>query len=330
MKKNLIVALSILSFVFLAPMSYAENVKIGLIVKALGIGFFEAANKGAIEASINLGDAEVIYAGPESATAEGQIAVINALVAQGVDAIAISANDSQALVPALQNAQAQGIKVISWDSGVAKEARTMHLNPSSNSLIGRMNVKLAADALAKKGESSGEFAILSAAASATNQNIWIEEMKNSLGEFPQLTLVDTVYGDDVADKSYRETLALIQKYPDLDVIVAPTTVGILAASQAINQMGLTGKVYVTGLGLPSELASHIGTGEVHSFAIWNPIDLGYAATTIAYNLVKGNATDSAIEMGRMGTANLDENGEAAMADPFIYDASNVADFESIF
>ncbi|MEK1896622.1 MAG: substrate-binding domain-containing protein, partial [Rhizobium sp.] len=157
----------------MAGAASAKDVKIGLVVKSLGNGFFEAANKGAQEAAKELGGVEVIYTGPTSTTAEGQIEVINSLVAQKVDAIAISANDKDALVPALKKAMDRGIKVISWDSGVAPEGRAMHLNPSSNPLIGNMIIKLAADHLPE----GGDVAVLSASATATNQNTWIEEMK---------------------------------------------------------------------------------------------------------------------------------------------------------
>jgi rhamnose transport system substrate-binding protein len=307
----------------------AEDVKIAIVVKALGIGFFEAAAKGAEEAAAELGDVEIIYTGPTDTTAEGQIEVVNSLIAQGVNAIAISANDKDALVPTLQKAMERGITVISWDSGVAPEGRQMHLNPSSNALIGNTIIKLAADNM----PDGGEVAILSASATATNQNIWIEEAKKVLPNYPGITLVDVVYGDDLADKSYREAQGLIAKYPNLKAIIAPTTVGILAASQAVTDAGLIGKINVTGLGLPSEMAGAVESGATVSFAIWNPIDLGYAATMISYNLVKGNATaapDAEIGMGRMGNVKLDAMNEGAMSDPFTYDASNIADFKSIF
>ena len=128
-----------------SPAFAQEDVRIALVVKALGIGFFEAAAKGAEEAAAELGNVEIIYTGPTDTTAEGQIEVINALIAQNVDAIAISANDTDALVPALKRAMQRGITVISWDSGVAAEGRQLHLNPSSNPLIGNMIIKLAAD-----------------------------------------------------------------------------------------------------------------------------------------------------------------------------------------
>lgn len=329
-KKPFSALVAVLAIAFLSPVHAQDDMRIALVVKALGIGFFEAAYEGAQEAAEELGNVEIIYTGPTTTTAEGQIQVISSLIAQRVDAIAVSANDQDALVPILRRAQQRGIKVISWDSGVAPEGRSVHLNPSSNELIGRMNVQLAADALEAKGVNSGQMAILSATPTSTNQNVWIEEMKKVLPEFSQLEFVETVYGDDLADKSYRESVALMRNHPDLDVIVAPTTVGILAAAQAVSDQGRIGEVYVTGLGLPSELAGHVESGAMHSFAIWNPIDLGYAATMIAYNLITGNATESSVGMGRLGTTQLDENGNAAMAEPFIYDASNVQDFADIF
>ncbi|MGL4310959.1 MAG: rhamnose ABC transporter substrate-binding protein [Paracoccaceae bacterium] len=315
--------------VMFAQTAAAENVKIALVVKALGIGFFEAANKGAEEAAKELGDVEIIYTGPTDTTAEGQIEVINALIAQGVDAIAISANDPDAVAPALKKAMERGITVISWDSGVAKDGRLMHLNPSSSALIGNTIIKLAADHL----PDGGEVAVLSATSTSTNQNTWIEEMNKVMGNYPNVTVVGTVYGDDLADKSYREAQGLMQTYPNLKAIIAPTSVGIVAAAQAVTDAGKVGQINVTGLGLPSEMAGHVKSGASQSFAIWNPIDLGYAATMIAYNLNKGNAKaepGAEIGMGRMGAAKLDDNNEAAMADPFTYDATNIDQFSSIF
>lgn len=314
---------------FIGSAAQAEDMRIALVVKALGIGFFEAAAKGAEEAAAELGDVEIIYTGPTDTTAEGQIEVINALIAQRVDAIAISANDPDALVPVLKKAQSRGITVISWDSGVAAEGRQMHLNPSSNALIGNMIIKLAADHL----PDGGDVAVLSASATATNQNIWIDEMNKVMGDYPGINVVATVYGDDLADKSYREAQGLMQSYPDLDAIIAPTSVGIVAAAQAVADAGKAGSINVTGLGLPSEMAGAIESGASKSFAIWNPIDLGYAAAMISHGLATGSATaepGASISMGRMGDVMLDETNSGAMADPFVYDASNIEQFKSIF
>lgn len=329
MLKKALGSAAIAATLFAGAAQAQDATRIALVVKALGIGFFEAAAKGAEEAAAELGNVEIIYTGPTDTTAEGQIEVINSLIAQHVDAIAISANDRDALVPALKRAMDRGITVISWDSGVAPEGRAMHLNPSSNALIGNMIIKLAADHL----PDGGQVAVLSASATATNQNTWIAEMNKVMGNYPGIEVVGTVYGDDLADKSYREAQGLMQTYPGLDAIIAPTSVGIVAAAQAVADAGKIGQVNVTGLGLPSEMAGAVQSGASKSFAIWNPIDLGYSATMIAYNLAKGGATaepGASIPMGRMGAVTLDDNSEGAMADPFVYDASNIDAFKSIF
>jgi rhamnose transport system substrate-binding protein len=302
--------------------------RVGLVAKSLGNGFFNAVHKGADEAAGEL-KATVIFTGPTAPTAEGQIEVINALIAQRVDAIAISANDPDALVPSLQKAMQRGIKVISYDSSVDKAGRIVHLSPSSDALIGETCAQLAA---MDSPQGQGKIAIVTATPTSTNQNLWLEEMKKALPKFPRLELVAVAYGDDVADKSYRETAALLQQHPDLTAIVSLSSVGIVAAAKAVEDAGARGKTAVTGLGLPSELAGYVRNGIVKHFAIWNPIDLGYATTQIAVRLVRGEQTkiDAPVSIGRLGTATFGADGVGVMGKPFIYDRTNIDQFAKIF
>ena len=320
---------SALAFAFAAAPASAETT-IALLVKNLGNGFFDAADKGAEQAAADLGDVKIIYTGPTAATPEGQIEIINSLVAQNVNAIAVSANDADALVPALKKAMDRGITVISFDSGVAKDGRQMNLFASAPDQIGEKLVQMADGLLNGK---KGDVAILSATSTATNQNSWIEVFKNVMGKYPNVNLTSVVYGDDKQDKSYREAEGLIKSNPNLKVIVAPTTVGIAAAAQYVEDNNLVGKVLVTGLGLPSEMESHVKSGASPVFALWNPIDLGYAATTIAYNLAEGKAKaepGAEISMGKVGTCKLDDDLSCPMAPPFEFDASNIDEFAKIY
>jgi rhamnose transport system substrate-binding protein len=308
-----------------------EKTRIAMVVKNLGNGFFNAAHIGADEAARQIGGIEVIYTGPTTPSAEGQIEIINSLISQKVDAIVISANDPNALVPIAKKAMQRGIKVISFDSGLAPEGRLMQLNPSNAELIGEKQVQMAASAIG----GAGEVAILSASAQATNQNIWIGVMKKVLQQpqYAKVKLVGTVYGDDQSDKSYREAIGLLRSHPDLKAIIAPTTVGIVAAAKAVVDEKLVGKVFVTGLGLPSEMAGHVKSGAVKEFAIWNPIDLGYAATYAAAEFVKGPAQSqpgTTVSLGRMGSVTLDANREAALGPPFTYNSDNVDKFAKLF
>jgi len=300
--------------------------RVGIVAKSLGNGFFDAVHKGADEAGKEL-DAEVIFVGPTTPTAEGQIETLNSLIAQRVDAIAVSANDPDALLPTLKKAMERGIKVVSYDSAVAAGGRHVHLAPSSDPLIGETVVALTAE-LAPDGK--GKFAVVSATPTSTNQNAWLAEMRKALAAHPGLDMVSVAYGDDVSDKSYREAVALLQQHPDLNVLVSISSVGIVAAARAVQDQGLAGKVKVTGLGLPSELAGYVQSGVVPKFAIWNPIDLGYSTMQVATRLARGADVTKPVTTGRMGEVTFGADGVGAMSKPFVYDASNVAEFAKIF
>lgn len=303
--------------------------RVGLVAKSLGNNFFAAVQRGAEEAAAADDQVELIFTGPPTTTAEGQIEVLNGLIAQRLDVIAVSANDPDALAPTLRRAMQRGVKIISYNSAVARDARLMHLAPSSDSLIGQSLVELAA-AAAKGG--AGKIAIVSATPTSTNQNAWIEEMRRSLAEAPALQLQTVVYGDDLADKSYRETAALLRQHPDLAVIVAPSSVAIVAAAKAVEDAGAVGRTLVTGLGLPSEVAGHVRAGSVKSFALWNPIDLGFATLTLAVEIARGAVAEpgATLSMGRVGTVTLDENGVGAISRPTVFDAANIDRFAEMF
>ncbi len=313
-----------------AGIAHAEGKRIAMVVKNLGNSYFDACSKGAIEAASEVGGFEIIYTASTKATAEEQIAVIDALIAQKVDGIIVSANDANALVPVGKKAMERGIKVISFDSAIAADGRIMHLNASSTPLIGAKQVQMIAKTLGGKGE----VAILSAASTMTNQNSWIEAMKEEWKkpEYKDMPLVATVYGDDQDDKSYREMQGLAKAYPNLRGVISPTTIGIRSGAKAIIDGGLVGKVFITGLGLPSEMKDAVLKGACDTFAIWNPVDYGYSSTQIMINILNGAdaGPGKTVKMGRMGETTVADNGEAAMGDPFVFDKSNVEEFAKIF
>ena len=310
--------------------AHADDLTVGLLVKSLGNGFFDAAHKGADNAAKELGDTKVIYTGPTKATAEGQIEIINSLIDQKVGCIAISANDPDAVVPALKKAMDRGIKVISWDSGVNEKGRMLHLNPSDTGLIGDTIIKLAADYL----PDGGEVAILSAASTAANQNAWIDAAKKILPtKYPKIKLVDVVYGDDDSAKSTDVAKGLLKAHPNLKAIIAPTTVGVVAAAQVVTDAGLIGKVNVTGLALPSEFKKFIDNGASQAVALWNPIDLGYSAVELCHDLTIGKQEakpGAELSIGKVGKVTLDDHSAAAMAPPFTFDKKNIEEFSKIY
>jgi rhamnose transport system substrate-binding protein len=308
----------------------AANKRVAMIVKNLGNSYFDACANGANEAAKEVGGMEIIYTASAKPTAEEQIAVIDAQIAQKVDGLIISANDADALIPVCKKAMERGIQVISFDSAVGAAGRSVHLSASSTPLIGAKQVQMIAATL--KGE--GEVAILSAASTMTNQNSWIDAMKEEWKkpEYAKMPLVATVYGDDQDDKSYREMQALVKAHPNLKGVISPTTIGIRSGAKAIVDDGLIGKVFITGLGLPSEMKDFVLKGACESFAIWNPVEYGYSATMIMAAILNGGATaeGSKISMGKKGETTVGAGGEAVMGEPFEFNKTNVEEFAKIF
>jgi rhamnose transport system substrate-binding protein len=331
MKKLMTVLMVVILIVGIVSSCALAKVRIAMVVKNLGNAFFEACRDGGLEA-IGLGeDIELIFQAPITPTAEGQIEIVDALIAQKVNAIAISANDPNALVPVCKGAMDAGIKVMSFDSGVAEGGRILQLDPSGPEFIGRQQVQLIAEMIGYKGE----IAILSATSQATNQNIWIGWMKEELKKpaYKDMKLVATVYGDDLSDKSYREALGLFKSYPNLKGIISPTTVGVAATAKALEDEGLSGKIKLTGLGLPSEMKQYILNGTCTKMALWNPVELGYSATTIAYKLVTGEIkgeVGEVMDVGKMGDIIIGEGGTAVMSPPYVFDKSNIEKFAEIY
>lgn len=310
----------------------APNLKIAMVVKSMGNPFFDACRDGAQEAAKALGGVDIIYQGPATPTAEGQIEIIDSLIAQKVDGIIISANDKDALIPITKKAMSKGIKVMSFDSAISPGGRLVDLIPSDTALIGKQQVELIGQLI----NYTGEVAILSATSQATNQNAWIDVMKKEIvsnAKYSKMKLVATVYGDDLSDKSYREAMGLFESYPNLKGIISPTTVGVAAAGKAITDKGLIGKVQLVGLGLPSEMAFYTKNGACGQFALWNPVDLGYSATQITYALIKGKikgAAGETVTAGRMGAIKIGTDGVAVMGNPFVFNKDNVDKYAKIF
>lgn len=304
-----------------------ESTTYVFVPKGLGIPYFDTANKGAQEAAAELG-VEVTYTGPATADATEQIQVLNSLIAQGVDGLSISANDSDALVPTGKDAMESGIPVVSWDAAIAEGGRNAHMNQADAEGIGKVQVEMIADLIG--GE--GQIAILSATSTAPNQNEWIEFMKTELEkpEYANIELVATVYGDDEDEKSYNEAIGLMRTYPDLKGIISPTTVGIAASARAVQDQERVGEVFVTGLGTPNQMREYVKSGASPAFALWNPSDLGYlsiyALHAIATGEIEGNPGDS-FEAGKLGSYTIADDGSVLLGAPTVFNIDNIDDFD---
>ena len=296
---------------------------------------FDQANDGAVEAAQELGTTEASFEGPQSAEdIEAQIQIVTNAATQGLDAVMISNAGSEGIEPAVQQVSDAGVTVVSWDSPIPSGTdvgESLFVAQVDFDETGMVMADMALDLL----PDGGQFAILSATPDAANQNAWIASLEDVLAsdsKYADLELVDTVYGNDDSEDSYNQALALIDQYPDLGLIMAPTTVGIASAAQAMQDENLCGDVLVSGLGLPSDMVEYTMDGCAPEFALWSFTDLGYLAYYAAYGIATGQI--EAVEgqqfvAGRMGEYTIEkdptrDNGLRIVMGPFsVYDESNV-------
>ncbi len=282
-----------------------------LLPKFTGIAVFDQANQGAQEAAAELGATPAEFLGPTAENSvAGQIEIVTNAATQGRDAIMISNNAGDQIEPAVQAAVAAGVKVVTWDSPIpSANGESVFVAQVDFDETGQVMADMALSII---GAAGGEFAVLSASPDAANQNAWIASMNEALKDpkYAKLTLVDTVYGNDKSEDSYNQALALVDKHPDLKLIMAPTTVGIAAAAKAMQDEGLCEQVKVSGLGLPAEMAEYTNSGCAPQFALWSFVDLGYLTYYISYGLATGQiqgVEGEQFEAGRMGTYTIEKD-----------------------
>ncbi|WP_334148476.1 rhamnose ABC transporter substrate-binding protein [Microbacterium sp.] len=304
----------------------SDNLTITFLPKNLGNPYFDTSSVGGKAAVDALGGtfAEV---GPAEATPEAQVSYINTATQQGVGALVVSANDPQAICDALNEARDAGVKVVTFDSDTNADCRDLFINQADAEGIAKVQVDLVADQIG----GAGEIAVLSASANATNQNAWIDLMKEYLAsDYPDITLVETVYGDDDDQTSFDKTAALLQTHPNLKGIISPTTVGIAAAARYLSTSDYKGKVALTGLGTPNQLREYVEDGTITAFALWNPEDLGSLAAYAAAALIQGDITGEegdTFEAGDLGEFTVGADGVVLLGDPFEFNADNIGDFD---
>jgi len=304
-----------------------KGLKVFVIPKNLGNPYFTTADSqktgGAIAAISSLGDTGTETSG-NAATSASQIPAIQAAITKGANALVVSATDPTALCPTLNGAIKRKIPVVTYDSD-APGCRSLFINQASTAAIGTSEV----DLLAKEIGQSGQIGIVSAAASATNQNAWIGYMKQELKKYPKIKLVATVYGNDDPATATQVTQGLLEQYPNLKGIISPTTVGILAAAGVLDSAKYRGKVQLTGLGTPDSMKKYVSDGTVKAFELWNPANLGYLAGYAAADLASGTlkvTQGATFKAGKLGSFTIGADNTVLLGPPTVFNSSNINNF----
>ena len=294
---------------------------IGMLPKFTSDPYFVACNKGAQEAAKEL-NVTVEFNGPVDANVAAQADIVDRWVRRRIAAITVAANDANALAPALKRAMAAGIKVSSFDSDVAPDARDVFLNQATFEGFARTM----ADLMVEDAGTEGDFLVVTGVLTAPNQNRWISEIKKYYAEkYPKMHITAVLPGDEDIEKSKNVTLNYLKANPDTKgvfCVAGPAAVGV---SEAVKQLGLTGKIAVTGLGAPSLVRPYIKEGVMKHVALWSPVDIGYAAIYIADAQVEGSLDPKSgeVSVGRLGELKFIAPDVVLLGKSLIIDAKNI-------
>jgi rhamnose transport system substrate-binding protein len=300
-----------------------KHLTIGMMPKSVGVAYFIACRKGATEAAAELGDT-LLWDGPSDADPAKQNEVVDTWVTRGVDAIAVSVNNSAGISTALRAARAKGIKVITWDADAATGARDLFVNQATPEGIGNALMDSAAAAMGNHGH----FAIITASLTAANQNEWIVWIKKRLAErYPDIKL-DTIRPcDEKQAQAFDETKAVLNADPDVTMIMAISSEAVPGAAEAVTQSGRT-DVHVVGLGLPKDNKKYVHAGVTTAVILWKTVDLGYLTVQAADAVCRGTLRpgDDSFTAGRLGKLQV-KGDNVLLGVPFVFDKSNIDAFD---
>jgi len=302
-----------------------EEYVIGMLPKFTSDPYFVAVNEGAQEAAAELG-VRVEFNGPVDANVAAQADIIDRWVRSGFDAITVSANDPDALAPAMMRAMRSGISVSTFDADVRREAREVFLNQATFEGMGRTMV----DMMVEEAGSEGEFLVVTAVLTAPNQNRWIEEMRTYIAEaYPNMQLAAVLPGDEDLEKSKNVALNYLRANPDTKGVFCVTGIATPGVAEAVKQLDLVGQVAVTGLGVPSLVRPYIKDGTIKQVALWNPVDMGYGAIYMVKAQLDGTLDPNSgfLEAGRLGRLEFTDESTLLLGDPYIFNAENIDDFD---
>jgi rhamnose transport system substrate-binding protein len=305
--------------------AFGQSKKIGMLPKFTSDPYFVAVNQGAQEAAKEL-KVTVEFNGPVDANVAAQANIIDQWIRSGMDAITVSANDPNALAPALERAARRGINVSAFDADVKPEARQVFLNQCTFEGMGKTMVEM----MAKAAGTEGDFLVITAVLTAPNQNRWIEEAKKYAAQkYPNMRFVAVLPGEEDLEKSKNVALNYLRANPNTKGVLCVTGIATPGVAEAVKQLGLKGKVAVTGLGVPSLVRPYLKDGTIKEVALWNPVDIGYGAIYIAKAQLDGTLKPESgfVEAGRLGKLKFIEKDVVLLGDPQIFTSSNVDDFK---
>lgn len=300
------------------------SVQVAFVPKVQGIPFFEAMNSGGQDAAEEFGF-EWVYSGPTTADPAAQSDVVRSLIQQQVDSLMVAPNDPDSLSPLISEAIKGGIRVGTADTDAPNSEREVMVAQATDAGIGGALIDQMADAIGDEGE----IAIVSCGQTAANLNSWIKIVNEQVAEeYPNITIVDTVYADEDQAKAVTMAKNIMSANPELKGLIGPCTTAAPGIAQAVEEAGKIDQVQTVGVGTPKAMLPYLESGAAHASVLWNVEDHGYLTAWAGMQLASGKEFAPTQDVGRLKGVTYDPKTKVLLlGEPLILTADNAGDFD---
>ena len=301
----------------------ARRLTIAMMPKAKGDPYFVSCRAGAEEAARELG-VDLIWDGPTSLDPAKQNELVESWITRQVDVIAVAVENRAGISTVLRKARQRGIHVLTWDADAEPDARDFFVNQATPEGI----ATALTDEAARLMGLTGDFAIITGALTAANQNEWMAFIRKRLSAaYPNVKLVTVRPSDDDRDKAFVETQTVLKVHPSVKLIMAISAPAVPGAAEAVRQAGRT-NVSVIGLSLPNINKPYVHAGVVQTVVLWNTRNLGYLTVHAGSQLAAGtlHADARSIDAGRLGALEV-RRGEIILGEPLLMNKSNIDSYD---
>lgn len=268
-------------------LNYEDKPKIALVLK-MNTGYHwgtikQGADTAAREFNVNL----YFYAPLQEEDVKGQIDLVNQALDENVDALILAASDYKQLVEVTEKAYDRKIPVILIESLVDTDKIHSYI-ATDNIDAGRK----AGNTLVEIAGTECNVAIMNFIKGTSSADDREKGLLEVISQYPLINVVAKEYCFSNLKHAINLTRNIVANYKNLDAIVALNSVSSEGVAQAIDELGLGGKVKVIAFDSTINEIDYLEEGIIHATIIQNPFAMGYLGVKYAVEMLNGNKIDS--------------------------------------
>jgi ribose transport system substrate-binding protein len=219
---------------------------------------------------------------------DGQIELVREAIAKKPDALILAAGDYERLAPLCERAAASGIKLIIVDSDVNFDKKDCFIG-TDNFELGKKLGELVNSML----EPDERFGVIGHVESSFTALERYRGLSVAVLDY-ESRLAALRYCDGIEDLARRQTIGIIRENPDIDCMVGLNESSALGICQAIEELGLIGKIRVITCDSSEAQIKYMENGTIQAFVIQNPFNMGYLSMEAAVRILQGKPVESRI------------------------------------